>query len=117
MTNEEEVEQRAKQVLLWLAKLDNTRWLIIYDNIDQYSLDKGHNGSKYDLYKFFPNADHGSIIITSCLQELTELGKPFLVQRLSHKDTTWLLLQSCGLSIKDIQQTGAEQGTIVFTKP
>lgn len=117
VTNEEEAEQIANQALQWLAKPDNTRWLIIFDNIDQYSLVHGHNDTKYDLYKFFPNADHGSIIITSRLRELTELGKSFPVQKLSHEDATRLLLQSSGFSIEDILRTGAEQGTIVSAKP
>jgi hypothetical protein len=34
VTNKEEAKQRANQVLLWLAKPDNTRWLIIFDNIN-----------------------------------------------------------------------------------
>ncbi|RAQ74352.1 tetratricopeptide repeat domain protein [Aspergillus flavus] len=109
VTNEEEAEQRANQVLLWLAKPDNTRWLIIFDNIDQYSLVQGHDDSKYDLYEFFPNADHGSIIITSRLRKLTELGKSFPVHKLSHEDATRLLLQSSGFSIEDILRTGTKQ--------
>ncbi|KAL6233927.1 hypothetical protein BDW75DRAFT_241569 [Aspergillus navahoensis] len=109
VTNEEEAEQRANQVLLWLAKPDNTRWLIIFDNIDRYSLVQSHDDSKYDLYEFFPNADHGSIIITSRLRELTELGKSFPVQKLSHEDATRLLLQSSGFSIENVVRTGAEQ--------
>lgn len=117
VTNKEEAEQRANQVLLWLAKPDNTRWLIIFDNIDQYPPVQGHGDSKYDLYEFFPNADHGSIIITSRLRELTKLGKPFPVQKLSHEDATRLLLQSSGFSIEDILRTRAEQGTIVSGKP
>lgn len=117
LTNEEEAEQRANQVLLWLAKPDNTRWLIIFDNIDRYSLVQGHDDSKYDLHEFFPNADHGSIIITSRLRELTELGKSFPVQKLMHADATRLLLQSSGFSAEDIARTRAEQGTSVSAKP
>ncbi|RDH27541.1 hypothetical protein BDQ94DRAFT_175542 [Aspergillus welwitschiae] len=109
VANEEEAEQRANQVLLWLAKPDNTRWLIIFDNIDQYPPVHGHDDSKYDLCEFFPSADHGSIIITSRLQGLTELGKSFPVQKLSHEDATRLLLQSSGLSTEYIRRTGTEQ--------
>jgi hypothetical protein len=116
VTNEEEAEQRANQVLRWLAKPGNTRWLIIFDNIDQYSPVQGNGDSKYDLYEFFPNADHGSIIITSRLQEITELGKSFPVQKLMHADATRLLLQSSGFSAEDIARTGAEQGTSVSAK-
>jgi hypothetical protein len=116
-TNEEEVEQRANQVLQWLAKLGNTRWLIIFDNINQYSPLQGHSTSGYDIYKFFPKANHGSIIITSRLQGLTELGKSFPVQKLAHIDATQLLLQSSGFLAEDIVRMGAEQGTVVSARP
>ncbi|KAL4744430.1 hypothetical protein BDW72DRAFT_209020 [Aspergillus terricola var. indicus] len=96
--NEEEAVQRANQVLQWLARPVNTRWLIIFDNIDQYSPLQGHGHCGYDVYEFFPKADHGSIMITSRLQGLTELGKSFPVQKLISS-----------FSAKDIEQMGAEQ--------
>ncbi|KAL4975282.1 hypothetical protein BDW66DRAFT_167301 [Aspergillus desertorum] len=107
--NEEEAVQRANQVLQWLARPGNTSWLIIFDNIDQYSPIQGHGHCGYDVYEFFPKADHGSIMITSRLQGLTELGKSFPVQKLIYKDATQLLLQSSGFSVNDIARTGAEQ--------
>ncbi|CAG8885562.1 unnamed protein product [Penicillium egyptiacum] len=36
-TDDGEVEQRARHMLRWLALDGNSRWLIIFDNIDQYS--------------------------------------------------------------------------------
>ncbi|KAL4740396.1 hypothetical protein BDV11DRAFT_214403 [Aspergillus similis] len=110
--NKEEAVQRANQVLQWLARPGNTRWLIIFDNIDQYSPIQGCGHCGYDVYKFFPKADHGSIMITSRLQGLTELGKSFPVQKLIYKDATQLLLQSSGFSAKDIAWMGAEQDLI-----
>ncbi|KAL5045966.1 hypothetical protein BDW71DRAFT_207950 [Aspergillus fruticulosus] len=105
---EEEADQRALKALEWLALPDNMRWLIIFDNIDQYSFQE-HDDCGYDIYEFFPKADHGSIIITSRLQGLTELGKSFPVQKLMYKDATQLLLQSSGFSAEDIARMGAEQ--------
>ncbi|KAL4937305.1 hypothetical protein BDV06DRAFT_215976 [Aspergillus oleicola] len=106
--NEEEAIQRANQVLQWLARPGNTRWLIIFDNTDQYCPhQKDNNG--YDICDFFPKADHGSIIITSRLQRLTELGKSFPVQKLMQRDAIQLLLQSSGFSAQDVTQMGAEQ--------
>jgi hypothetical protein len=113
--NEEEAMQRANQVLQWLAQAGNTRWLLIFDNIDQYSSLEGHGDCGYDIYTFFPSADHGSMIITSRLQGLTELGKSFPVQKLPHEDATQLLLQSSGFSAEDIVRMGAEEGTRFFT--
>lgn len=90
-TNQGEVEKNAKQVLRWLASPGNTRWLLIYDNIDQYSpgTDDG-----YDVEKFFPTADHGSILVTSRLQSITELGLPFALQGFNSEDAVSLLWQS-----------------------
>ncbi|KMK63757.1 hypothetical protein Y699_09530 [Aspergillus fumigatus Z5] len=95
--NDEEVEQRARYVLRWLALEGNSCWLIIFDNIDQYSPFSGAGGA-YDIGEFFPGADHGSILITSRLQKLTELGKSFPVNKLNSDDAVKLLLQSSHLS-------------------
>lgn len=109
-TNEEEAVQRANQVLQWLARPGNTRWLIIFDNIDQYSSLQNKTDHGYDVYKFFPKADHGSIIITSRLQKLGELGKSFPVLRLIQRDAIQLLMQSGGFSAHDIAQEDTKQG-------
>ena len=98
--NDDEVEQRARAVLKWLAIEGNSRWLIIFDNIDQYSPFNDPIGDAYDIAEFFPGADHGSILITSRLQRLTELGKSFPIPRLDLKDAIQLLLQSSRLSKK-----------------
>ncbi|CAI7594296.1 unnamed protein product [Penicillium pancosmium] len=99
---DEEVEQRARYVLKWLALEGNSRWLIIFDNIDQYS--PSSIGDAYDIAEFFPGADHGSILVTSRLQGLTELGKSFPIHRLELKDAIQLLLQSSRLSTNNIAE-------------
>lgn len=106
VANEGEVERNAKQVLRWLASPGNTRWLLIFDNIDQYSpgTDDG-----YDVEKFFPTADHGSILVTSRLQSITELGRPFPLQVLNFEDSILLLWQSRHLPAPDTA-TRQDQG-------
>ncbi|KAJ5773565.1 hypothetical protein N7457_008461 [Penicillium paradoxum] len=99
-TNDQDVEQRARVMLRWLASAGNSRWLIIFDNIDTYSPSSSPGGDGYDIGEFFPAADHGSILITSRLQELTELGGNFPVRKLDSHNTIQLLLQSSGLSAK-----------------
>lgn len=97
-TDNGEVEQRARHMLRWLALDGNSRWLIIFDNIDQYSPFDSAVGDGYDIGKFFPKADHGSILITSRFHGLTELGgEPFPVHRLESHSAIELLLQSSGL--------------------
>ncbi|KAJ5684067.1 uncharacterized protein N7477_000412 [Penicillium maclennaniae] len=95
--NDEDVEQRAKHVLWWLAMAGNSRWLIIFDDVNQYSAVNGAPNA-YNIGEFFPAADHGSILITSRLRGLTELGKSFLVNKLDNDDAIRLLSQSSSFS-------------------
>ncbi|KAE8391251.1 Pfs, NB-ARC and TPR domain protein [Aspergillus alliaceus] len=114
--NEEEVEQRARHVLQWLALEGNSHWLIIFDNIDQYSLNCSNVCDGYDISEFFPTADHGSILITSRLRRLTDLGKSFPVQRLESKYSIQLLLQSSGMSVgSNIKNIESDPDTLALT--
>ena len=108
--NDEEVEQRARDVLMWLAIEGNSRWLIIFDNVDQYSPFSGAIGDAYDIAQFFPGADHGSILITSRLQGLTELGTSFPIHRLDSKVAIQLLLQRSRLSVKNTVELESNPG-------
>ncbi|EED12227.1 kinesin light chain, putative [Talaromyces stipitatus ATCC 10500] len=97
-TNDDEIEQNARQVLKWLAVPGNSRWLLIFDNIGQYSpgIEDG-----YDIQEFFPTADHGSILITSRLQSLPELGRSFPIPIFDTEESLLLLWQSMNLHILD----------------
>ncbi len=103
-----DVKQRVRDVLLWLATEGNSRWLIIFDNIDQYTSanrsDSDGDGHGYDIAEFFPTADHGSILITSRLGKLVELGGSFPIHRLDPTDTIHLLLQSSHLAETDTSE-------------
>ncbi|KAJ6016957.1 hypothetical protein N7451_000336 [Penicillium sp. IBT 35674x] len=96
--NDDEIEQRARDVLEWLTQDGNSRWSIIFDNIDQYSpIDSGVRDA-YDITKFFPAADHGSILITTRLSGLTQLGESFPIPKLESTEAIQLLLNNSGLS-------------------
>jgi hypothetical protein len=110
VNNDEDVYQRARNVLWWLALEGNTRWLIIFDNVDQYSPFNCSAGDAYDIAEFFPGADHGSILITSRLQGLTELGKPFPIHKLDSQDAIRLLLQNSCLSVKNTDKIESHPG-------
>lgn len=97
-SSDKHLEQRARQVLQWLSEEGNSRWLIIFDNIDQYSPTDSDIGNGYDIGKFFPAADHGCILITSRLPGLTELGESFPISKLDSTEATQLLLKNSGLS-------------------
>lgn len=110
--NNEEVEQRARHVLRWLAFEGNSCWLIIFDNIDQYSPANSVANDAYDIGELLPAADHGSILITSRPQTLTDLGKPFPINKLDPENSIKLLLQSSRLSGQNaFRETEINPGT------
>lgn len=45
------------QISLWLSKLENARWLLIFDNYD--------DPNQYRIEQYYPYVAHGSIIITT----------------------------------------------------
>lgn len=71
--NVKEVETVVEDVLDWFARDDNTEWLLIFDNVDKNHL-TNEKGS-YDVGKYLPS-DHGSVIVTTRLESLDQLGEP-----------------------------------------
>jgi hypothetical protein len=109
--NIDEVEQRARKVLRWLSMDGNSRWLIILDNIDQYAPVDSATDDAYDIRKFFPGSDHGSILITSRLPGLSELGKSIPINKLDPKDAIQLLKSKSGLPSGTDESLQASLGT------
>jgi hypothetical protein len=99
LKTEDEIEQAARQVLQWLATPNNCRWLLIFDNIDKYSATEQLEDEHYDVTKFFPSADHGSIIMTTRVPQLAEVGQSYPVKTLQAGEAVTLLIKSAGLTM------------------
>lgn len=54
----------------WLARVDNTGWLLIIDNVDREYGEKGGDPEVYDLKRYFSGANYGSVLITTRLARL-----------------------------------------------
>lgn len=70
-----------KNLMDWLSHLDNRTWLLVFDGVDhdhQTTID-GHEQA-YNVARYFPAADHGSILITSKNQGLMSLGTSIRLQ-------------------------------------
>lgn len=107
-----DLERVVKAVIRWLDEPLNIRWMIIYDNFDNPSLNK-HKGSKltscaeasinsakeedlssaFDLQKFLPETDHGSIIVTTRLSTV-KLGKTVQLGKLEDINDGLAILES-----------------------
>ncbi|KAL8724135.1 MAG: hypothetical protein Q9166_008122, partial [cf. Caloplaca sp. 2 TL-2023] len=63
-----------KEVMGWLAHPDNTDWLLIFDNVDREYNPRNPDPDAYDVKRYFSFTDHGSVLITTRLADLEQLG-------------------------------------------
>ncbi|CVK91842.1 related to ankyrin 3 [Fusarium proliferatum] len=70
--SKDELDAAVMAMMTWVSRPDNTRWLLIFDNVDQEHQRGGAYGS-YDLRKYLP-ADQGAILVTTRLSRLQQLG-------------------------------------------
>jgi len=78
-------DQLVVHVSRWLSEPDNTRWLLIFDNYDE--------PDQYQINKFYPDASHGSIIITTRLPDLVR-GATIKVQHLDQIEDSLKILET-----------------------
>lgn len=78
------------EVLDWFCLDGNTRWLLIFDNVDRQPSDP----DGIDITAFFPPVNRGSILITTRLNplEVDRLSKPQIVlQPMTYDESSGLL--------------------------
>ncbi|KAH7145554.1 Pfs, NB-ARC and TPR domain protein [Dactylonectria estremocensis] len=69
-------------VIQWLCLPANQAWLLIFDNVDRHHPSMTLDPSAYDVARYFPLADHGSILVTSRLSSLTHRWDGLEVRKL-----------------------------------
>lgn len=97
-----DLDQTVKAVKRWLDEPKNNRWLVVYDNYDNpflgdhtgrslsytSSVEAGTNSDNdeeltkaFDLRKFLPETDHGSIVVTT-RSSTVKLGRTLHLRKL-----------------------------------
>lgn len=92
----EDIEEVIDEVMEWFGNPGNTRWLLVYDNIDRDASDEGQDPEAYDIRKYFPKPDHGSIIITTRRLQLRHLGDELKVNTMTTEQGIDLLKNTLG---------------------
>ena len=82
----------------WLASEGNTRWLLIFDNLDDLE--------SFNINNYIPSCRHGTIIITSRRRESLLTRRGFEVQHMQRNDAKMLLLQSSHRELKHLPDNG-----------
>ncbi|ENH98684.1 hypothetical protein COCC4DRAFT_54853 [Bipolaris maydis ATCC 48331] len=69
-----DIDVVVKDVMTWLARPDNTAWLLIFDNVDREHTAQGGDPNAYNVERYLSGADHGSVLVTTRLARLEQLG-------------------------------------------
>lgn len=95
------MKNNAQAALQWLARKGNRQWLMIFDNVDQdYEASHGAEDSDaYNLSLYFPCADHGSILVTTRLPSLGDIGESTEVTRLGQEQAINILSNNSRLPL------------------
>ncbi|PGH11558.1 hypothetical protein AJ79_04816 [Helicocarpus griseus UAMH5409] len=86
-TSDEYMEKRAMDVLRWLGIEGNSKWLLVFDGLEQYPTE----ANAFDIRKFFPASDQGSILLTTRVTPTRQLGQPYRVSKLNAEESLSLL--------------------------
>jgi hypothetical protein len=73
-SSEGNLDEVVGEVMGWLAQSDNTNWLVVFDNVDRDYGPHAADSLAYDVRQYFSGADHGSVLITTRLARLEQLG-------------------------------------------
>lgn len=88
-----DIDMVVKDVLSWLSRSDNHRWLMVINNVDKLSGRRDGAKEAYDVEEFLPEADHGSVLITTCL-----LHPDRVIERIGtrefHEEQVWAGLKA-----------------------
>ncbi|KAF8477588.1 P-loop containing nucleoside triphosphate hydrolase protein [Kalaharituber pfeilii] len=70
----------------WLITKNNTKWLLVIDNLDDIE--------SFDINDYIPSAPHGTVIITSRRPESTQGRRGLEVQQMDNSEAEELLFKS-----------------------
>ncbi|KAF1850391.1 uncharacterized protein K460DRAFT_382125 [Cucurbitaria berberidis CBS 394.84] len=90
--SEADVNAVVKGIMDWLARPDNTVWLLIFDNVDrEYDPRGSDDPDAYNVKDYLSGADHGSVLVTTRLAKLQQLGESQPLTKVDHKQAQAIL--------------------------
>jgi hypothetical protein len=93
-TGDGDIDAVVRDVEGWLSLPDNTDWLMVFDNVDRDS--ERRDADAYNVTHYLPGADHGSVLITTRLANLEQLGGSRMLRKLSKDQAQAMFQQQCG---------------------
>ena len=75
-----EMDQIVEAIKRWFSIKGNTRWMLIFDNVDNPALPGVKDSQACDIKFYIPEADQGSILITTRSSRL-QIGEMISVEK------------------------------------
>lgn len=98
---EKDCDQALAAMKQWLSIRGNTQWMLVFDNIDNPKLPGINDPQAYDIKLYFPEADQGSILITTRSSRL-KIGEVVCVRKLLDiRECVMILASTSGREILD----------------
>ena len=82
----------------WFNNRDNTRWLLVFDNLDDLE--------SFDLNDYIPSGRHGTVIITSRRRESLQGRQGLEISQMNDGEAEKLLIQSANIRFDDLTPNG-----------
>ncbi|KAL2839820.1 P-loop containing nucleoside triphosphate hydrolase protein [Aspergillus pseudoustus] len=83
------VEGQASMVLEWLSREENSQWLLVFDDVVADSDPPVQSDSRdaFRIGDFFPQSDHGSILVTTTEPDMDDVGTAHALSTLSPQES------------------------------
>ncbi|KAL9598143.1 MAG: hypothetical protein Q9219_004699 [cf. Caloplaca sp. 3 TL-2023] len=98
----QDTKAKADAVLKWLAHDKNCRWLMVFDNVDRDIEFDQNDDQAYDVTSFLPATDQGSVLITTRLPSLSDMGQSTKISQLDLDQSLELLSHCSGRDMKNV---------------
>jgi hypothetical protein len=99
----DDLNEVVEAVKAWLSEAGSTRWLAIYDNYDNPKIRSNTDAAAVDIGKFLPDADQGSVIITTRSASV-RMGRCIPMRKLTDVQESVEILSS--MSRRDLSTEG-----------
>jgi tetratricopeptide (TPR) repeat protein len=87
----EDIQKAVLGVSEWLSIQENHRWILVFDNVDNPKTPGSKDPQAYDVRSYFPEAYHGSIIVTTRSSSL-KIGQVISVRKLQDIEESIMIL-------------------------
>ncbi|KAF2816881.1 FabD/lysophospholipase-like protein [Mytilinidion resinicola] len=95
-TGDGDIDAVVRDVEGWLSLPDNTDWLMVFDNVDRDSERRDADPDAYNVTRYLSGADHGSVLVTTRLANLEQLGGSRKLGKLSKDQAQAVFRQRYG---------------------